>query len=93
MLISSATLLLVLSVALVGNAVRALQGADKIAVTPVASSLARPPIYVAELTGIHPTQQGLIAQLILLLIYIFGIVYVFAWRPSRRPAAAKPVSE
>lgn len=92
MLISSATLLLVLSVALVGNAVRALQGADKIAVTPVASSLARPPIYVAELTGIHPTQQGLFAQLILLLIYIFGILYVFAWLPSRRPAP-EPVSE
>ena len=93
MLIGSATLLLVLSVALVGNAVRALQEADKIAVTPVASSLARPPIYIAELTGIHPTQQGLFAQLILLLIYIFGILYVFAWRPSRRPAAAAPVSE
>ena len=84
MLIGSATLLLVLSVALVGNAVRALQEADKIAVTPVASSLARPPIYVAELTGIHPTQQGLFAQLILLLIYVAGVLYVFGWRPSRR---------
>ena len=72
MLIGGATVLLVLSVALVGNAVRALQEADKIAVTPVASSLARPPIYVAELTGIHPTQQGLVVQLILLLIYVFG---------------------
>ena len=93
MLIGSATLLLVLSVALVGNAVRALQEADKISVTPVASSLARPPVYIAELTGIHPTQQGLFAQLILLLIYIFGIVYVFAWRPSRRPAVTETVSE
>src|SRR4029079_6870807 len=43
MLMTSATILLLLSVALVGNAVRALQEADKIDVTPVSSSLARPP--------------------------------------------------
>ena len=85
MLITSASILLVLSVAFVGNAVRALQEADKIAVTPVSSSLARPPIFVAELTGIHPTQQGLIAQLVLLLMYVAGGLYVFAWRPLRRP--------
>jgi high-affinity iron transporter len=92
MLIGSASVLLLLSVALVGNAVRALQEADKIAVTPVQSSLARPPIFVAELTGIHPTQQGLIVQLVVLLVYVLGALYVFAWRPSRRPAGA-PVSE
>lgn len=88
MLIASASVLLVLSVAFVGNAVRSLQGADKMAVTPVSSSLARPPIFVAELTGIHPTQQGLIAQLIVLLIYVLGALYMFAWRPLRRPATA-----
>jgi high-affinity iron transporter len=92
MLIASASILLLLSVAFVGNAVRSLQEAGKIAVTPVSSSLARPPIFIAELTGIHPTQQGLIAQLIVLLIYVLGGLYVFAWRPSRRPAAA-PVGE
>ncbi len=92
MLIVSASVLLVLSVAFVGNAVRSLQGADRIAVTPVSSSLARPPIFVAELTGIHPTQQGLIAQAVLLLIYVVGVLFLFAWRPSRR-VAAEPVSE
>ncbi|MDX6378301.1 MAG: high-affinity iron transporter, partial [Gaiellaceae bacterium] len=75
-----------------GNAVRSLQEAGKIAVTPVSSSLARPPIFIAELTGIHPTQQGLIAQLVVLLVYVLGGLYMFAWRPLRRPAAAQ-VSE
>jgi high-affinity iron transporter len=92
MLITSASILLLLSVAFVGNAVRSLQEAGKIAVTPVSSSLARPPIFIAELTGIHPTQQGLIAQLVVLLVYVLGGLYMFAWRPLRRPAAAQ-VSE
>jgi high-affinity iron transporter len=89
MLITSASILLVLSVAFVGNAVRSLQEAGKIAVTPVSSDLARPPIFIAELTGIHPTQQGLIAQLVVLLVYVLGALYLFAWRPLRRPAAAQ----
>jgi len=88
MLMTSATILLLLSVALVGNAVRALQEADKIDVTPVSSSLARPPVFVAELTGIHPTREGLMAQAIVLLIYALGALYMFAWRPFRRPATA-----
>jgi high-affinity iron transporter len=88
MLMTSATILLILSVAFVGNAVRSLQEADKIAVTPVSSSLARPPIFVAELTGIHPTREGLIAQAVLLLIYVLGCLYMFAWLPLRRTAPA-----
>jgi high-affinity iron transporter len=88
MLITSASILLLLSVAFVGNAVRSLQEADRIAVTPVSSSLARPPIFIAELTGIHPTQQGLIAQLVVFGVYALGALYMFAWRPLRRPATA-----
>jgi high-affinity iron transporter len=88
MLMASATILLLLSVAFVGNAVRALQEADKIAVTPVASGLARPPIFIADLTGIHPTREGLVAQAAVLLIYALGALYLFAWRPLRRPATA-----
>jgi high-affinity iron transporter len=88
MLMTSASILLILSVAFVGNAVRALQEADKISVTPVSSSLARPPIFVAELTGIHPTREGLMAQAVLFGVYLLGCLYVFAWRPLRRPTAA-----
>src|SRR4051795_1256920 len=82
MLISGAGILLLLSVAFVGNAVRSLQSADLLAATPV--SWPRLPVFLAELTGIHPTSQGLLVQAALLGVYVLGAVYVFAWQPSRR---------
>src|SRR3954452_5115674 len=82
MLITGAGVLLLLSVAFVGNAVRSLQSADLVAGTPV--SRPRLPVFLAELTGIHPTSQGLVVQAVLLGVYVVGAVYVFAWQPSRR---------
>ena len=84
MLMTAAMLLLLLSVAFVGNAVRSLQEGDWIGVTPVEGGWARPPIYVAELTGIHPTQEGLFVQAALLAVYIAGAVYMFVVRPALR---------
>ena len=55
-------ILLLLSVAFAGNAVRSLQEADLLAVTPVHGGWARLPVFAAELTGIHPTVQGLVVQ-------------------------------
>ena len=54
MLMTGASILLLLSVAFVGNAVRSLQGADWVAVTPVDGDWARLPVFVAELTGSTP---------------------------------------
>ncbi len=82
MLLTGASVLLLLSVAFVGNAVRSLQSADLIAATPV--SWPRLPVFLAELTGIHPTSQGLIVQGILLALFVLGAVYTFAWQPARR---------
>jgi len=82
MLIAGASVLLLLSVAFVGNAVLSLQEADYLAATPVAHP--RLPVFLAELTGIHPTTQGLIIQGVMLGIYILGALYVFAWQPARR---------
>jgi high-affinity iron transporter len=82
MLITGAAILLLLSVAFVGNAVRSLQSADYLAATPV--DWPRLPVFLAELTGIHPTSQGLIVQAALLAVYVLGAVYVFAWQPTRR---------
>ena len=84
MLIGGASILLLLSVTFAGNAVRSLQSADWIGVTPVDSSWARLPIYAAELTGIHPTRQGLTTQAVLLAVYVAGAIWVFAVRPRRR---------
>jgi len=82
MLITGASVLLLLSVAFVGNAVRSLQSADLLAATPV--SWPRLPVFLAELTGIHPTSQGLAVQAALLGVYALGALYVFAWQPARR---------
>src|SRR5919112_773732 len=82
MLITGAGVLLLLSVAFVGNAVRSLQSADLVAATPV--DWPRLPVFLAELTGIHPTSQGLAVQAALLVVYVLGALYVFAWQPARR---------
>jgi high-affinity iron transporter len=89
MLMTAASLLLVLSVAFVGNAIRSLQEGDWIGVTPVDGSWARPPIYVAELTGIHPTKEGLFVQGALLAVYVAGALYMFVVRPALRRRAAQ----
>jgi high-affinity iron transporter len=86
MLAGGAAVLLLLSVAFVGNAVRSLQEADYLAATPV--SWPRLPVFPAELTGIHPTTQGLIIQGALLAVYVLGALWIFALQPSRRGRAS-----
>jgi high-affinity iron transporter len=87
MLITGAGILLLLSVAFVGNAVRSLQSADFMAATPV--DWPRFPVFVAELTGIHPTTEGILIQAALLGLYALGALYVFAWQPARRRRIAE----
>jgi high-affinity iron transporter len=82
MLITGASVLLLLAVAFTGNAVFSLQSADVIAATPVSSP--RLPVFLAELTGVHPTTQGLIVQGVMLAVFALGALYVFAWQPARR---------
>jgi high-affinity iron transporter len=84
MLMGGAGVLLLLSVAFAGNAVRSLQEVDIIGATPIEGGWARLPIFIAELTGIHPTVEGIVAQATLLTIYLLGGLYVFAWRPARQ---------
>ena len=93
MLIAGASILLLLSVAFLGNAVRSLQSIDLIGATPIDEGWARLPIFLAEMTGIHPTVEGIAAQLALLGVYIAGAVYVFAWKPARERRAARLVEE
>src|SRR4051812_34542717 len=95
MLIAGASVLLLLSVAFAGNAVRSLQSADAIQATPVHAGAARLPVFVGELTGIHPTREGLIVQAVLLAIFISGAAWVFFLAPARqrrRERAAEAVA-
>jgi high-affinity Fe2+/Pb2+ permease len=84
MLITGASILLLLSVAFTGNAVRSLQEADALAVNPVHGGWVRLPTFAAELTGIHPTVQGLVAQASLLALFVLGAAWVFALQPRLR---------
>ena len=42
------------------------------------------PVFLAELTGLHPTREGIIVQIVMLLVFAAGAAYVFAWQPARR---------
>jgi high-affinity iron transporter len=86
LLLAGASMLLLLSVAFAGNAVRSLQEGDWISVTPIDGGWARLPVCLAELTGIHPTREGIFVQLALLGVYVVGAAYMFAWLPLRRRA-------
>jgi high-affinity iron transporter len=83
MLVAGASILLLLSVAFAGNAVRSLQEIDVIGATPIEAGWARLPIFIAEMTGIHPTVEGIVVQASLLAVYALGAAWVFAIRPAR----------
>jgi high-affinity iron transporter len=84
-------LVMAMSVAFAGNAVRALQEAAVISVTFV-ESVPRLPIFLADLTGWHPTVQTIAAQLCLTLIYVIGGVWTFVVLPRREQRLRAPAS-
>jgi high-affinity iron transporter len=89
MLMTGALVLLLLSVAFAGNAVRSLQEGDMLPVTPVDSGWARLPVFAAELTGIHPTREGLMAQVLLLTLYAAGAAALVVRYGARRRATVE----
>ena len=47
-------------------------------------SLPRLPIFLAELTGYHPTVQTIVAQIALASVYILGAIWVFVIKRERK---------
>jgi high-affinity iron transporter len=82
MLVTGASILLLLSVAFAGNAIRSLQSADLLGATPV--DWPRLPVFLAELTGIHPTSEGLAVQAAMIVVFALGAGYVFGVEPARK---------
>ncbi|MGZ4711181.1 MAG: FTR1 family iron permease, partial [Acidimicrobiales bacterium] len=80
-------LVMLTSVAFLGNAVHELQAADMIGYT--ALDWPRMPIFLAEATGYWPTVQTITAQLVLLSVYVLGAVYMFVIKPGRERAASR----
>jgi high-affinity iron transporter len=89
----SIVLVMAISVAFLGNAVRGLQEAYVIPITNLTGSLPRLPIYLAQATGYHPTTETLVAQGLLILTYVVtGAWVVVLVRRRRRAADARMVA-
>lgn len=73
-----------MSVAFIGNAIRSLQEAGYISVTPRIDTFPILDPNVASMTGIHPTLETLSVQIILSLIYLIGLTYMIVFRPNEK---------
>ncbi|MCU1496288.1 MAG: iron permease [Acidimicrobiales bacterium] len=91
---TAVVVLMVTSVALLGNAVRSLQEADAVALHRW-TDWPQAPIFLAQSLGYWPSRETLSAQLALSIVYLAGALYMFVIRPRRhrgsQPEARRPV--
>ena len=72
-----------LSIAFLGNAIRELQILDIVPYTSMIGIIPRLDINLAKMTGIYPTMETLIAQVVLLGVYLVASSYVLIMRPRK----------
>lgn len=84
---TAVVLVMVLSVAFVGNAVRGFQQAAVIPVNLI-EGLPRLPIFLSQLTGWYPTRETLLAQGLLTAVYSLGAFWTFYILPRRERRSA-----
>jgi high-affinity iron transporter len=93
-LTGAVVLLMGTSVAFLGNAVRTLQSADLVALTPL-DGWPRAPIFLSQALGYWPSVQTVGAQVVLTVVYLLGAGWLFAIalrrERMRRQRAAAPV--
>ncbi len=87
-LTTAMVMIMLLSVAMLGNGVRELQDADLISITSLFDTFPRINPFVAQFLGIYPTVETLTAQAALLMIYVVGGLY-FYLGPARRARISK----
>jgi high-affinity iron transporter len=73
-----------MSIAFIGNAVREFQEIGYISTTHLFGIIPRLEINLATMTGIHPTLETTVAQIILLSIYSVGAIYILIIQPRRK---------
>jgi high-affinity iron transporter len=88
---AAVVLLMVTSVAFLGNAVRSLQEADVIGLHRWAD-WPRAPIFLSQSLGYWPSRETIVAQAALAAIYVAGALYLFVLRPRRQRKAIAPAS-
>lgn len=72
-----------LSIAFLGNAIRELQLLDIIPYTSMLGTIPRFDVSIAAMTGIYPTLETTIGQIILLSVYLVASMYVLVVRPRK----------
>ena len=77
-----------LSIAFLGNAVRELQVLDIVSYTSMLGTVPRLDINLATMTGIYPTLETVVAQVILLAVYLAASSYVLILRPKKEKKLA-----
>ncbi len=77
-----------LSIAFLGNAIRELQVLDIIPYTGLLGTVPRLDINMAKMTGIYPTLETVVSQIILLAVYLAAASYVLAIKPKREEKIA-----
>jgi high-affinity iron transporter len=75
-----------MSIAFMGNAVREFQEVGYISTTDLIGTVPRLDINMAAMTGIHPTLETIVAQVVLLAVYLAGSLYVLVLQPRRNKA-------
>lgn len=78
-----------LSIAFLGNAIRELQVLDIVPYTSMLGIIPRLDINMATMTGIYPTLETVVAQIVLLSIYMSASAYVLILRPRKAKQLAQ----
>jgi high-affinity iron transporter len=76
-----------MSIAFIGNAIREFQEIDYISTTHLFGIIPRLEINLATMTGIHPTLETTIAQILLLSVYLAGSLYILIMQPRKKRLA------
>jgi high-affinity iron transporter len=72
-----------MSIAFMGNAIREFQEVGYLPTTHLIGTVPRLDINLASMTGMHPTLETIIAQVVLLSVYVTGSMYVLIIHPRR----------
>ena len=78
-----------LSIAFLGNAIRELQVLEIVSYTGMIGTIPRLDINVAAMTGIYPTLETVVGQVILLGVYLTAVTWVLILRPKRENKIAE----
>ena len=73
-----------MSITFLGNAIREFQEVGYITTTHLFGIIPRLDVNLATMTGIHPTLETVVAQLILLSVYLVGSAYILVIQPRKK---------